>query len=250
MAKLRHPVAPQNVAVGETVVEHAPNVDLMPDAGAPANAPFWLMTRYTSWKFEDGEFIPRCNRFQLKKGLRNIIEMKNGRLNTDVGVAGVTRRGWIVLRNGDPRLGDDRDYLKRSQLRSGNYHYYSKWQVPRIVGDSTYWGTDVEEQNAAYLRWVEAGVIPDLTAPVAEGMLLTAENRVSTLESLLMTQPGHGMLQIRYESASSRLAQMQAAYDAKFGEPIPNKRSAKSKAKSKVQSEDANLDDLLGGHDG
>lgn len=249
MAKLRHPVPLKNIAVGETVVEHAPNTDLMPDSGAPPNAPFWLMTRHTSWKFEDGEFIPRCNRFALKKGLRNITVMKSGKLNTDVAVAGVTRRGWIVLRNGDPRLGEDQDYLKRSVLRSGKYHYYSKWQVPRIVGDSTYWGTDVEEQNATFLRWVKAGVIPDLTAPVAEGMILVAENRVRTLESLLMTQPGHGMLKIRFEAASERLALMQASYEKKFGDPEPDKKKANSKSKKKVQSEEADLTDILGGSD-
>jgi len=230
MAKLKYRGG--KTMTGRVVTAHSPTTDQLPYAGAPKNSPFWLMARHTSWVFRDGRFIPKLSRFALKSGLRNITrDRRTGALGTDVAVAGMTRKKWVILRNGDDQLGEDADYLRVYTNTKGEKHYASKWQIPRIVGDQTVWGTDEDAQDAAYARWVDAGIVPALDPSVAEGMILQAETRVSHLESLLQANPGNAIVQARHVVASKRLDAMRAEYDRLFTQadaPPPKARKVKA----------------------
>jgi len=239
MPRIRH--IPKNRIEGEVVRTHSVAANLLPTAGAPPNAPFWLMHHANLWKFESEMFRPRLNRFMLKKGLRNIVETKSGRLDTDLAVAGMTRKGWIILKHTDPRLGEDGDFLRSHKLVNGRTHYASKWQIPRILGTTTHWGTDVDEQDAAYRRWVDSGVIPNIDPAVAEGMILMSGSRVRHLEELLVAQPGIAIIQARHTAAKARYEAMQIAYDLMFDSDPDSALASKTESKGEA----ADLADLL-----
>lgn len=192
--------------------------------GAFSRVSFDLTYHPRRWKWHpEHGFYPVLGRLWHQRGLEGVTDKGD----TTPARVRLQRRGWIVIENGDSRLGEDADYLRRHKSQRGGWQHVTKWEHPRVSAGEVKWHKDQEGYHGFLKKLVEAGVVPGLDPDQKTTIVRKQADRVRKLEQDLFASPLNEMLRVRMEREKRTLAAMNGETEPVNGETEPEKTSTK-----------------------
>lgn len=127
----------------------APLLNVMP------NAPFYLLHSPFQWEITQLQgtwvWLPTFGQLYEIAGVNGVEDTPQGADST------VSR--MKLMDAGTTVIDRDFGYVARYETKYGGYHYRMKWDVPKQIGNKTYWNTDQGGYNEWRFQLVELGII-------------------------------------------------------------------------------------------
>lgn len=183
----------------------APKLQVMP------NAPFYLLHQAFSWELvkHAGEWrwLPTFGQLHEIAGVNGIEETPQGPDST------VAR--MRLHENGQTVIDREYGYIARYETTYGGYHYRMRWDVPKTIGNKTYWNTDVDGFNDWRLALIEEGVIAPPEIEVVQTKVNLVDRKIDRKLKFQHVPEIKTEIDELYELKKN----MQAAYDIIHAKP-------------------------------
>ena len=208
----------------------SPDVQKIPK-NIPARVRWLYMALPTRWMFvetaEGFEFLPQLGKLKIDPGVGGVLD------GGDTTAAEVMRakKGWIIIRPNDPRLGDRRHrVVKKFPHATGKPFYTDASEEVDVVAGRLY-PTEGGEDYYEFLRdLVTSGIVPPIHPMVLKAELEEQRSKVERRESMYSQNPANAALAARVEKEKKLLAAMEAHQVA--APPKPKRKRAPRKPKA------------------
>lgn len=146
----------------------APKLALMP------NAPFYLLHHPFSWELvkmnDTWEWLPLFGQLHEIAGVNGIEETPQGPDST------VAR--MRLMDAGQTVIDREYGYIARYETKYGGYHYRMRWDIPKTIGNKTFWNTDTESYNAWRLALIEENIIDAPEIEVVQSKINMVDRKI------------------------------------------------------------------------
>lgn len=169
-----------------------------------------------------GEWLPAISELRHVAGGNGVTaKIAGGPTNASAAYTGMANKRSVVIRHGDPRLGQYAKYLARYDMRNGRVFWVYAWVAVRLINQGRNAVPRLDHARMVGFRrqCVAGGIVDAMPRETLDQELLVIENRISRWRDYL----SHGrMTDTAYAQnvgeASTRMEAMVRAYDRQFGE--------------------------------
>jgi len=154
---------------GATQNEHIPKV------GNRGNAPFYLSHHPFQWelvKTDDDvfEWLPTFSKINEMAGVNGVQQTPNG-VDSTITRMKMSDKGHQVLER-------EFGYVARYPSRHGGFYYTMKWDVPKMIGNKTFWNHDEQGYNEWRKLLISEGVIDRPETEIIEMKLTEVDRKI------------------------------------------------------------------------
>jgi len=147
------------------------------------------------------EWLPILGTIPVDPGCNGVEKNGRGAPNAEPAIAKWQGKGGVVLRHGDPRLGQWADYMAVFDSVTGRPVYRTIFARIEVLGKLHEEHSDEDDYNDFRRHLVESGVVRPIEPMVARKVLARYEAQLSRIVGLIGSRPGHTGLQDRVDRA-------------------------------------------------
>lgn len=185
---------------GKQQQQSAPRLKMLP------NAPFYLLHHPFSWELikHDGEWrwLPQFGQLHEIAGVNGIEETPNGPDST------VAR--MRLMDDGQTVIDREYGYIARYETVYGGYYYRMRWDIPKTIGNKTFWNTDQDAYNDWRQALIDEAVIAPPEIEVVQEKINLVERKIDRRLKFQHVPEVKTEIDELYDLKKN----MQAAYDA------------------------------------
>lgn len=153
---------------GNTQKASTPKLNMMP------NAPFYLLHHPFSWELvkvaDKWQWLPTFGILHEIAGVNGIEETPQG---ADSSVARMR-----LIDAGQTIIDREYGYIARYETVNGGYHYRLRWDLPKTIGNKTYWNTDEDGYNEWRLALVQENIVDAPEIEVVQSKINMVDRKI------------------------------------------------------------------------
>lgn len=185
--------------------------------------PFIFQAHPFRYYFDEADFdagndgwLPALGRINVSPGVGGVGD---GNVTTMAEVKAADKQ-WVVLKEGDPRLGPYAFYTQRFPSAGRSAVYGSIWDSVKLLGGKVLWQFD-EKGYREFLRYlVDSGVVPAIDENVKEMMTDDKRTKLDRMEGRLSANPNNSSLALKVKKLATKIAKQEGVFVQEAPAPV------------------------------